>query len=1182
MMKDIFIFCLMMSLSIVVCGQSKRVANTSNSSGNKGIFSVENEKDTARIDTVNLTGNLVFKGPINGSKSYIGSNGDLFINRWNDASQNYGQYLGTDHQFFHDRQSNLSTSVIEFFRRGWNGSEYDITPNGAKMGSIWFTRATGVGTQDRSWMEFNATITDNATGEGYFNWDIEDGDVNKNGELFRLTNQTAAPSPYRFNRMGTGVFGAGTETVRMAGTDSDGYLINNPLFYSFNNTTSSGGVLMNTTGTGPGSFFIANKSGIVPLSPEDIGAFTFGFNGASIGGMYGKVANFSGSSQLTFVTGPNTSTDIAMLLDEDQNVALPGYASGAKDDTPTKALGLNGSNEVVTFAVPSGGSDGSIYADSDSLQNAETTYVKFNPDEQGLTFGKINDTYYTYAPDEMGLAIDNYNTGSVTMFNGNGSDVLNYTGVGTTNFEAYVGSNTTGLSSRITAFNPNSETRGIELFTGTASTWSNIGIFKDGVTASTRRLGFGVLKATETDISGYNGIVPRASDVNSDLMNFVVQKQSTTSGNPRKNVFRIAADTSAVDGDTIWMYDKFFFPDVTPTNNGNPQYLSWTDGVPGFGEVAGGGSDGNGIYTGTDSLLSDPITHVKMSSFEQTLNIGEFPDTYFSYNSSMDKGLFIDNYWNGAIGFANSDGTDERGYMYLGKDGEYYYVTEANSSPVENFMYVPKPTQDAALRYDIENGGNGNEKAQLRMHSDVVDMGLSDLTSSNGIYFGVVKNAQKGVLDALTLEDPGKYSFAVQKEVGDSYAALFDIVADSSNIEGTDVINFFGKYGFPDATPIEDGSDQMLVWNNGVGSFAAAGGGSDGNGLFDVANDGDTISSGFTAYQEGLFQLMSASGNKQSRLLLSNNTAINTTLEDRNIDATVTTKLTLSHDSQSSMDVAPGTGFLFDVPQSNYNIDADTLKLLDLPNQPWVRDDFYVLTSDASGHVQPSIKGLYSDTTIFVTNNDILSITTFPDHEVFTIHSTVTSGSSSDNDIILPTLTADMVNRKFVVINDDTDTDATSGDNDTAVASGSAIISNGKAVSGYIMAAGEVATFLVVNDNGTFQYHLTSSVAATNVRQTITAASQTIQLERGMVILLDAATQGTTTNTLATSDLEDGDMIQILIFGADTGTSTLDLDVGSIVWDTLAGSGTEAFSGARHSFTGTWDDTNSLLILNGN
>ena len=70
-------------------GQSDRLVETTSGEAGNGILSAVNNEDTVRVDSINLTNSLWFKGPNNGSKSYIGVNGDMYVQRWRDASQNY-------------------------------------------------------------------------------------------------------------------------------------------------------------------------------------------------------------------------------------------------------------------------------------------------------------------------------------------------------------------------------------------------------------------------------------------------------------------------------------------------------------------------------------------------------------------------------------------------------------------------------------------------------------------------------------------------------------------------------------------------------------------------------------------------------------------------------------------------------------------------------------------------------------------------------------------------------------------------------------------------------------------------------------------------------------------------------------------------------------------------------------
>ncbi|NRB53753.1 MAG: hypothetical protein HRU41_39240 [Saprospiraceae bacterium] len=737
-------------------GQANRLVESGLDKSGNGILSVTNNGDTVRVDSINLTSNLWFNGPSNGSRSYIGVDGEMYVQRWRDANQKYGQYFGTDHHLFHDQNNNLSNSVIEFFRRGWNGTDYDITPNGAKMGGIWFSRGTGVGTQERNWMEFNATITDNITGEGYFNWDIEDGDTDKNGELFRLTNESAAASPYRFNRMGTNTYGTGTEDVTLAGYDANGHLINDASIFRMNSSASAAGMVVTSTGSSAaGSYFVTNKIGIIPFSEELLGAFSFANSNVIVGGLYNYFPAFgTTTTQTELRVGPSRASNTAQIWSPDRSISYPGYDAGIHDDTPVKALGLNADEKMVTFAVPSGGS-----------------------------------------------------------------------------------------------------------------------------------------------------------------------------------------------------------------------------------------ADGNGLYS-----VSNNATDVAVDT--------------------------------------------------------------------------------------------------IGVNDEVV----IDATADNG---SLKVDALLKVRDTISL-------------TGNSTRVL--------------------------------GKTQMQL----------------------EANSG---------------------GSSIGRIILSGNTAVPLQIRDINpSDIAVYSGLAFSFDSQSNFTAAQGTGFLFSVPGANLDIDADTVKLVDLPSQPWVRNSTYVLTADQNGHMEPSIKGLYSDTTLSVTNGNILSFgTIFADHETTTIESIVNTSASTDNTLLLGTATTAMLGHKIVVTNSDTDTDPDSDNYDTALSATSPISLNGTIVSGYMMARGETVTLIIANVGGSPAFVISSSSIRSGNIHTITAAAPTLQLERGIVLQFNAVTQGLTTNTLGTSDLEHGDELQIVIVGANGGNdSTLDLDFGNIVWDNLSGDATETFNQPRHSFTATWDDVNELLILNGN
>lgn len=969
-------------------GQSDRLVETASGEAGNGILSATNNEDTVRVDSINLTNSLWFKGPNNGSRSYIVVNGDMYVQRWRDASQNYGQYLGTDHQFYHDRNSNPSNSVIEFFRRGWNGTSYDITPNGAKMGGIWFTRATGVGTQVRHWMEFNATITDNSNGEGYFSWDIADGDASKNGELLRLTNATSAPSPYRFNRMGAGIFGTGTETIVMSGYDVNGYFLNNPLIFSFNSTAAAAGINLTTNGSGAGSAFIANKMGIFPLSTEEIGSYQFGYNGAPIGGLYGQVVNFSGDVNLQIRTGTNPASDVAMEFAADETVSLPGYASGAKDDTPTKALGLNSSNEMVTYTVASAGSDGNgIFQDvTEDTIRAAGFHVSL-PSWSRLTIGD-----------------------------------------GAANQQTLYGSWSKGLT------------------------------FKLENDQETPFYHLGLRDSTGTDAIFRNYIDPRYEEFS-------------------------------------WTGPDYFYQRTIDVSNGS------------------GTERTTGRITGS-SLF---ITH----EFDVQNRIftygGEITNNNY-FTSKLDAGT-----GNWSIGTTGNDVGNAFTYKYLNVEGT---STSGDRISLYNGSYtlpnaIPSTTlNDTTIMAWIGDGSNSSPT-----FIDKSLLGIGGENGGNGIFTGE-NNAATVAVDTIN----------VAKEVVINATTDNGALKVDALFEARDTINLTGN-----SSRILGQTQMQIEANNG--------------------------------------------GSSIGRILLSGNTAV--PLQIRDIDpndAGIFSGAAFSFDSQSNFTAAPGTGFLFSVPGANMDIDADTVKLVDLPNQPWVRSNTYVLTSDQNGHLERSIKGLYSDTTLSVTNGNILSFgTIFADHETTTIESIVNTSASTDNTLLLGTATTAMLGHKIVVTNSDTDTDPASDDYDTALSAISPISLNGTTVSGYMMARGETVTLTIANVGGSPAFVISSSSIRSGNIHTITAAAPTLQLERGIVLQFNAATQGLTTNTLGTSDLEHGDELQIVIVGANGGNdSTLDLDFGNIVWDNLTGDATETFNQARHSFTATWDDVNELLILNGN
>ena len=287
------------------------------------------------------------------------------------------------------------------------------------------------------------------------------------------------------------------------------------------------------------------------------------------------------------------------------------------------------------------------------------------------------------------------------------------------------------------------------------------------------------------------------------------------------------------------------------------------------------------------------VTNISGTSLQLDFQVGPTPATNTALQLETDLDVVYPGYAAGA-----KDGTPTKtvGLDVDGKMVTFDAATGADSSLYSINGTIPAGVNrniafgDYASRLTIEeagynafifksdqddnapftNGKNaGNLETSIKIGNEydgtTFEMGLNNTVGVLGVYNGSLQLNGTGTTNIYSGAREGA-STAEESAFSDDIDSFTGHLAMNSGghtfSDGTVSLNGL-KYGADySATYV----DRSLVDKEYVDAAILAG---SGNGLFTAANNGDTISSGFIAYQDGLFQLMSANGNKQSRLLLS-------------------------------------------------------------------------------------------------------------------------------------------------------------------------------------------------------------------------------------------------------------------------------------------------------------------------
>lgn len=267
----------------------------------------------------------------------------------------------------------------------------------------------------------------------------------------------------------------------------------------------------------------------------------------------------------------------------------------------------------------------------------------------------------------------------------------------------------------------------------------------------------------------------------------------------------------------------------------------------------GGGSAGNGIYSGSDSL-SQTITHAKMVS-SQSFGIGKFADVRYP-NYSTDFGLNISLDENGYIGL-------HHGYSYIearhdlaslfGRDGNYFgnqgvrgissgiarTYSEAGTRTFKTYArngneirtavgggQFPYASSSNSAVYETPSGNDGTQAVSLNITTPSKKSALVNYSGiGDTLYYNYMGNG-----DSLELNFGGSilsgrlagfnplgakfYKIGSYRRSTDAHLAeLFKVDFLAAN-----GVRFYGKYDLPNTTPSNTANDVGVLNWIGTGS----------------------------------------------------------------------------------------------------------------------------------------------------------------------------------------------------------------------------------------------------------------------------------------------------------------------------------------------------------------------------
>lgn len=254
------------------------------------------------------------------------------------------------------------------------------------------------------------------------------------------------------------------------------------------------------------------------------------------------------------------------------------------------------------------------------------------------------------------------------------------------------------------------------------------------------------------------------------------------------NIRRVSADdvyALELSGTEAGVAYTYGFPNVTPTSDGNPYVITWTNGVPAF-TAAGGGADGNGIYSGSGSLSG---TTVVTGGAGHAMN--------FSLTNNVFVGTSTSNTANGPAASISSNALGTFSNAYGGTNpaaGDAAWAS--GEASLFDAFYQSSPLTSYGLI--------GTEHATNTNYKYYAALGISGRSSSTNTRPYMPTTG-------------GQYRFEVTKVDTGTPFRFINVNLDGSGSNAISLYN--GAYVLPNATPTSNSLDYKMVWNNGTPSF---------------------------------------------------------------------------------------------------------------------------------------------------------------------------------------------------------------------------------------------------------------------------------------------------------------------------------------------------------------------------